>query len=120
MKPLEHNGKKYTNADAWRTAKATSPAKAEKADMGHLEPQDENELNGDQIAAEHGPAQHVDIDHEEEMGVHHVHSQHPDGHEHHSDHGSKEEAHKHAGELQGIGGEEEHGELDGGAGSGVV
>lgn len=27
MKPLEHAGKQFTNADAWRTAKATTPAK---------------------------------------------------------------------------------------------
>lgn len=77
-----------------------------------------DEQDGAEVAAQHGPASHVDIEHPAEKeggegGMHHVHSMHPDGHEHHSDHGSKEEAHEHAKKLAGMGAEEEHGEPDG-------
>ncbi len=70
--------------------------------------QEMGEQDGSQVAQEHGPAQHVDVEHGDSM--HHVHSMHPDGHEHHSDHGSADEAHEHAKKL--AGGEMEHEELD--------
>jgi hypothetical protein len=66
-----------------------------------------DEQDGAQIAEQHGPASHIDMEHPpEEQGMHHVHSMHPDGHEHHSDHGSKEEAHEHAKKLAGMSMEE--------------
>lgn len=61
----------------------------------------------EQVAAEHGPAHEVHMQHDHESGQHHVHSMHPDGHEHHSDHGSVDEAHEHAKKLAGAGMEEE-------------
>jgi hypothetical protein len=99
--PFEHAGKKYTNADAWRTAKATSSPKPMAKSMGNPEGMlgEEDEQDPHAVVAEHGPAAHVDIDHEHEIGSHHVHSVHADGHEHHSDHASAEEAHEHAKNL---------------------
>ena len=77
-----------------------------------MEPEGGEEQDGGAVAEQHGPATQVNIEHEHEMGSHHVHSVHPDGHEHHSDHGSAEEAHEHGKKLAGVGGEE-HGEPDG-------
>jgi len=104
VKPFEHNGKKFTNADAWRTAKATSKPQAAPSPEGELggEPED-----GAEIAQQHGPAHEVHLQHNHEGGQHHVHSLHPDGHEHHSDHASAEEAHEHAKKLASSGGNEE-------------
>jgi hypothetical protein len=99
--PFEHAGKKYTNADAWRTAKATSSAKPMAKSMGNptgeLPAEDEQDPHA--VVAEHGKASEVHIEHDHEMGAHHVHSIHEDGHEHHSDHASAEEAHEHAKNL---------------------
>ena len=61
------------------------------------------EQDGSAIAQQHGPAMQVSMEHEHEMGAHHVHSMHPDGHEHHSDHASAEEAHEHGKKLAGVG-----------------
>lgn len=61
----------------------------------------------EQVAEVHGPAHMVNIEHDHEMGAHHVHSMHQDGHEHHSDHGSAGEAHEHAKKLAMAGGESE-------------
>src|SRR5580700_7393671 len=97
--PLMHNGKSYSNADTWRSAKAME---APKPAMG--EPGGEGE-EPSAVAKAHGPAVQVNIEHEHEMGSHHVDSVHPDGHEHHSDHGSAEEAHETGKKLAGIGGE---------------
>lgn len=70
----------------------------------------EEEKNGHEVAAEHGPAHEIHIEHNHEAGEHHVHSVHPDGHEHHSDHASAEEAHDHAAQLAGVGAEEPDGD----------
>lgn len=61
------------------------------------------EQDGSAVAEQHGPAVQVSVEHEHEMGVHHVSSQHPDGHQHHSDHNSAEEAHEHGKKLAGLG-----------------
>lgn len=53
------------------------------------------------VAEQHGPAQHVEIDHNEEAGEHTVRSEHPDGHHHESRHGSRKEAHEAAHDLAG-------------------
>ena len=90
------DGKKFTNADAMRTHERTSSAKAAP------EPEMEGgEEDGSAIAAEHGPAHTIQINHDHEMGVHEVHSDHPSGHHHVSQHGSVEEAHEHAHKLAG-------------------
>ncbi len=99
MKPLEHNGKQYSNADAWRSAKSMSSPKVMHAPGAeeHLEPGEENDPHA--VREEHGPAHEVHITHEHEMGAHHVHSVHADGHEHHSDHDNAAAAHEHAANL---------------------
>lgn len=61
--------------------------------------------DGAQMAEMHGPATEVHIQHEHEMGVHHVMSTHPDGHMHESDHESAEMAHEHGKKLAGVGGD---------------
>lgn len=97
-KPFEHNGQKYTNADAWRTAKATqAPMAATPAPGGEMGGEEQPE----QVVQQHGPAIETHTQHEHEMGTHHAHSVHADGYEHHSDHGSAEEAHEHLKKLTG-------------------
>jgi hypothetical protein len=110
MKPFEHNGRKYSNADAYRTAKATqAPQKAMTQADGAGEP-DGDEQDGSAIAEQHGPAVEINFQHEHEAGSHHVHSVHADGHEHNSDHESADAAHEHAKKLAGVSG---HAEPDG-------
>lgn len=96
MKPFEHNGRQFSNADAWRTARATQAPMAQAPGAPGEEGKPEEP---EAVVQQHGPAMHVDIEHEHEMGTHHVHSVHADGHEHHSDHGSAEEAHDHGKRL---------------------
>jgi len=82
-------------------------AKSPQQQMGAaVQEPDGDEQDGSAVAAEHGPANMVAIEHEHEVGVHHVHSMHPDGHEHHSDHASAEEAHEHGKKLAGVGAQE--------------
>lgn len=88
------DGRQFTNADSMRSHNAMH-AGAPVPTMG----EDGEEENPEQIALAHGPAHHVEIHHDHEMGVHEVHSDHPDGHHHHSVHGSAEEAHEHAHKL---------------------
>jgi len=97
--------------------KGGAPAKKPiaKAPMAVAEP--ENEMGGEPedgaaLAEQHGPATEVHLQHEHEMGVHHVTSEHPDGHHHESDHESAAKAHEHAKKLAGAAAEE-HGEPDG-------
>jgi hypothetical protein len=60
-----------------------------------------------QVAAEHGPAHEIHMQHDHEGGKHSVHSKHGDGHEHHSEHNSAHEAHQHAQQVAGVGNEQE-------------
>ena len=80
-------------------------SKSPVAEHPEMENMEDGEQDGAAIAAEHGPAHEIHMQHEHEMGAHHVHSVHPDGHEHHSDHGSVKEAHDHAHKLAGGAGE---------------
>lgn len=96
------------------------PAMAKSPESYPVQTPEQNEAaepeDGAQMAEMHGPATEVHIQHEHEMGVHHVMSTHPDGHVHESDHESAEMAHEHAKKLAGAhgGGESvEHGEDDG-------
>lgn len=66
--------------------------------------------DGAQVAAEHGPATHVEAEHNPEMGEHTVRSQHPDGHMHESKHGSVAEA---ADQHKKLAGGEEHEGMNG-------
>jgi len=99
MKALEHNGKSYTNADSWRTAKKTQAPMAKAVGGGVENPEVEGEESPEAVVAAHGPAHQVTINHDHEMGTHSVHSMHADGHEHHSEKASAEEAHEHAKNL---------------------
>lgn len=54
------------------------------------------------LAAEHGPAHTVTINHDHEGGRHTVHSSHPDGHEQDADFENAHEAHKHAKKAAGV------------------
>lgn len=67
MKPLMHNGKAYSEADAYRTAKATSAPKAMAQADG-----DSGEGHGKPMMTQHNPD-----------GSHTT--QHEDGHEHNSE-----------------------------------
>ena len=86
---------------------AKTPAATMEAEPDQMDGVDEQDA--DAIAQEHGPASEIHLQHEHEMGSHHVHSVHGDGHEHHSDHGSADKAHEHAKKLAGAG-HAEHGE----------
>jgi hypothetical protein len=63
----------------------------------------EEQADGSQMAAEHGPATDISMQHDHEGGLHTVHAKHPDGHEHDSEHGSAGEAHQFAGDCAGCG-----------------
>ena len=112
MQPFQtSDGKKFTNADSWRQHKASLGARGK---SGTPQERGSGEVDGgeeqqapEEVVAEHGPAVEVHIQHEHEMGSHHVHSVHPDGHEHHSDHGSAGEAHEHAKKLASADSEQE-------------
>ena len=67
--------------------------------------------DGAQVAQEHGPASDVSMRHDDQQGMHEVHSMHPDGHHHSSQHGSREEAHEHGKKLAGVGMEEKPEEM---------
>ena len=58
---------------------------------------------------EHGPVEHVHVEHDHENGEHHVHLTHEDGHKRHSMHGSVREAFEHA---EAAHGEDAHGMKD--------
>lgn len=66
------------------TAEANEP---EGDDVSHMPIED--------VVAEHGPAQKIEIEHDHEAGVHKVHSHHGEK-THHSEHASMSEAHEHA------------------------
>ena len=72
---------------------AKSPV-SEPDEMQGEEPED-----GAAIAEEHGPATEVHIQHEHEMGAHHVTSEHPDGYHYESDNESAAATHDHAKKL---------------------
>lgn len=93
------DGKKFSNKDSQRTHDRMTSAKPMQQAPQEGEMQDEEAP--EQVAEAHGPAHHLEIHHDHEMGVHEVHSDHPDGHHHVSQHGSVEEAHEHAQKLAG-------------------
>ena len=83
-KPLEHAGKQYTNADAWRTAKATIPAKGPAIGPSMAEPEEQGQMQPHQEAIhEHLRAMH------EQTGGAHSHVEHHEGGAYTSHHVSK-------------------------------
>lgn len=112
------DGSQHTNISSMKSADArfgaSQPAKQTQNPMGGVD--DDVEETGDPqdgsaLAAEHGPAVEIQIQHE---GGHKVHATHPDGHTHDTDHESASAAHKFAGELADVGGEDAGGEGGGG------
>ena len=94
MKPFETNdGHKFTNAVAWRQHKASLDQRKGAGATA------QDEEDGKQFAAEHGPAQEIHIQHDHEMGTHRVRSIHQDGEEHNSEHETAEGAHETAKNL---------------------
>lgn len=107
------DGSRHTNHDSMKRANARFGSKqpqqaggagedynaGAEAGMEQEQPQD-----GTAMAAEHGPATQLDIQHDHEGGRHTVHAEHPDGHSHDSEHGSADEAHKYAADCAGVGG----------------
>lgn len=99
---IAKDGSKHTNHDSMRRADARfaahQPSQPVQTEPG-AEGGEEDSENPGQVAAEHGPAVEINIQHHHDAGQHHVHSVHPDGHEHHSEHASAQEAHAHAAQL---------------------
>lgn len=79
---------------------AAMPEQKEEALEEQVHPGIHDEIQ--QVAAEHGPAHEIHMQHDHEGGVHHVHSVHHDGYEHHADHPSAEHAHAHAAHAAGV------------------
>ncbi len=77
-----------------RAAKMKDPLKMPGGGGAMGEPDGDEESPEETVAA-HGPATHVDIEHDHEAGKHHVHSVHKDMHETESDHQTPEAAHDH-------------------------
>jgi hypothetical protein len=112
------DGSKHTNRDTMKRADARfgaqqpAPQKIGGAGMGAAgddgmggnPDEQDGAQDGAALAAEHGPAEELNIQHDHENGVHKVHARHPDGHEHDTEHGSAGEAHKFAADCAGVGG----------------
>jgi hypothetical protein len=90
------------------------PKKVSKAPVMEQEPDGDEmgEEDGAAVHEQHGPPMEVHTEHDDETGMHHVHSVHMDGHEHMSDHPTREAAHEHVGKLHGHG-KQEHSESEG-------
>jgi hypothetical protein len=106
------DGSKHTNRDTMKRADARfgaqppekiAPQAGNDDGMGGDEMGQDGAQDGAAMAAEHGPATELNIQHDHENGVHHVHAKHPDGHEHQSEHGSAAEAHQYAADCAGVG-----------------
>jgi hypothetical protein len=119
------DGSRHTNHDSMKRSNARFAASQPQKKMGGEQGGDgggddynqgaEDEMqDGKAMAAEHGPATELTIQHDNESGRHTVHAVHPDGNEHDSEHGSAEEAHQYAADCAGVGGG-----ADGGAGGGM-
>lgn len=106
------DGSRHTNHDSMKRANARFGARQpEAAGNGYGEAsgagagmeEQEGAQDGSQMAAEHGPANHLEIEHDHEAGHHSVHASHPDGHSHTTEHGSADEAHQYAADCAGVG-----------------
>lgn len=107
----EHEGFKSTNRAPMMAHKRSMERKSGGAGMAEKsdplqQPTEGGGEDGSQVAQEHGPATHVQMDHSMPP-EHKVTSMHPDGHQHESMHGSAEEAHEHGKKLAGGGMEQD-------------
>lgn len=71
------------------------------AEDGEQGGEDVSHQDINEVVAEHGPAEKIEMEHDHEGGSHSVTSHHG-GKKHHSEHASAEEAHHHAGLAAGI------------------
>ena len=105
-----HSFSRAKHHDEMMSEKKSKPAmeKPAKEEDGEKPDKEASQENIHDVVKQHGPAHHVEIEHDEESGKHHVHSKHGDAeHEHHAVHDSAEEAHEHAGHAMGVNSEEE-------------
>ena len=108
------DGSRHTNRDTMKRADArygAQPAPQKIAPQGGNDDgmggdgmdQEQDGQDGAAMAAEHGPATELNIQHDHENGIHRVHARHPDGNEHETEHGSAAEAHQYAADCAGVG-----------------
>jgi hypothetical protein len=106
------DGSRHTNRDSMKRSDARFGAKQPQSGMAGAGGGEDDEMqdgqdgqqDGAQMAAEHGPADEVNLQHDHAGGRHTVHAKHPDGHEHESEHGTADEAHRFAADCAGAGG----------------
>ncbi len=110
------DGSRHTNHESMKRADARFGAKQPQKKMpagdgynagaeqqAGMQDEGSDNQDGAAMAAEHGPATSIEIQHDHEGGVHTVHAEHPDGHVHDSEHGSAGEAHQYAADCAGVG-----------------
>lgn len=111
---VSKDGSKHTNRDTMKRADARfasrqpqpGPGSADAgADDGFGGDDDDQAQDGAAMAAQHGPAVEINVQHNHEAGSHSVHAKHPDGYEHETPHGSADEAHQYAADVAGVGGD---------------
>jgi len=95
----EHEGPR-AEAHQMGVNSAAMPEEQEEALEEQVHPGIHDEIQ--QVAAEHGPAHEIHMQHDHEGGVHHVTTHHPDGYVHEADHPSAEHAHTHAAHAAGL------------------
>ncbi len=97
------DGKNFGNRQQQK-AYDERPAKKESKAPEHAEP-DADDMGSDQpieeVVAQHGPADKIEMQHDHEGGKHTVTSHHG-GHKHVAHHGSADEAHMHAAKAAGV------------------
>lgn len=108
------DGKNFGNRQKMQAYDEREP-KAE-AKEPESEPADDQSI--EEVVAQHGPADKVEIEHDHEGGHHKVTSHHG-GHKHHSAHGSAAEAHMHGAKAAGLEEANESPEFEAGEQEGV-
>jgi len=105
------DGSRHTNRESMKRADARFGSKQTQPAQGGDEGEgddynagaEDQAQDGSAMAAEHGPAVEINMQHDHEGGRHSVHAVHPDGHAHDSQHGSADEAHRFAAQVAGAG-----------------
>jgi hypothetical protein len=98
---VSKDGSRHTNRDSMKRADARFGS--QQPSRGGMDEEDGGAQDGASMAAEHGPAVEITVQHDHEGGSHTVRARHPDGHEHESEHGSAAEAHRYAADCAGSG-----------------
>jgi hypothetical protein len=101
------DGSRHTNHDSMKRSNARfgakQPAPSTEGAGDDYNDGAEDQADGAAMAAEHGPASEVSVQHDHEGGRHSVHAKHPDGHEHSSEHATADDAHRFAADCAGAG-----------------